>query len=143
MCDIESAQLLEFPSSLLLNAGVTAGSIVNIICTRDDQAERARDDAFWSLVRSMRSSELRQSARRHHEPVRRAHARHAAAQRSQCHAGASVPSPAALSLQTSVTLEWARLELATATLVDLAIYRNGVRLASIPSPTWVALVRHC
>jgi hypothetical protein len=36
--------------------------------------------------------------------------------------------------QTSVALEWPPLDLATATLRSLDIYRNGARLASIPSP---------
>lgn len=37
--------------------------------------------------------------------------------------------------QTSVTLEWPPIKLATAKLRSLDIYRNGQRLASIPSPT--------
>ena len=37
--------------------------------------------------------------------------------------------------QTSVTLEWPLIKLATAKLRSLDIYRNGQRLASIPSPT--------
>jgi len=36
--------------------------------------------------------------------------------------------------QTSVTLEWPPLELATASLRSLDIYKNGQRLAAIPSP---------
>jgi len=36
--------------------------------------------------------------------------------------------------QTSVTLEWPSIQLATAKLRSLDIYRNGQRLASIPSP---------
>lgn len=36
--------------------------------------------------------------------------------------------------QTSVTLEWDRLSLATASLLSLDIYRNGERLAPIPNP---------
>jgi hypothetical protein len=36
--------------------------------------------------------------------------------------------------QTSVTLEWPPLELATAKLRSLDIHRNGARLATIPSP---------
>lgn len=37
--------------------------------------------------------------------------------------------------QTSVTLEWPAMQLATAKLRSLDIYRNGQRLAAIPSPT--------
>jgi hypothetical protein len=36
--------------------------------------------------------------------------------------------------QTSITLEWPPIELATAKLRSLDIYRNGQRLAPIPSP---------
>jgi chitin biosynthesis protein CHS5 len=36
--------------------------------------------------------------------------------------------------QTSVTLEWPKIQLATAKLRTLDIYRNGQRLAAIPSP---------
>lgn len=36
--------------------------------------------------------------------------------------------------QTSVTLEWPTLSLATARLRSLDLYRNNVRLAAIPSP---------
>lgn len=36
--------------------------------------------------------------------------------------------------QTSVTLEWPTVKLATAKLRSLDIYRNGQRLAAIPSP---------
>lgn len=37
--------------------------------------------------------------------------------------------------QTSVTLEWPPIQLATAGLRSLDIYRNGLRLAPIPSPS--------
>jgi chitin biosynthesis protein CHS5 len=37
--------------------------------------------------------------------------------------------------QTSVTLEWPPVKLATANLRSLDIYRNGQRLAAIPSPS--------
>lgn len=36
--------------------------------------------------------------------------------------------------QTSVTLEWDKLELAKAKLLELAIWRNGARLTTIPNP---------
>ena len=52
LCDIESAQVLEFPSSLIpLGAGIGVGSILNVVCSRDHEAERARDDAFWRMAR--------------------------------------------------------------------------------------------
>ena len=44
--------------------------------------------------------------------------------------------------QTSVTLEWAPLKLATAKLRSLDIYRNGERLSSIPSPLTNTSTKH-
>ncbi|KAJ7059035.1 hypothetical protein C8F01DRAFT_1370653, partial [Mycena amicta] len=51
--------------------------------------------------------------------------------------GMKSPSPPQLQLrhvQTSITLEWPSIELATAKLRSLDIYRNGQRLAPISSP---------
>lgn len=52
--------------------------------------------------------------------------------------GERSPSPPRLRLrnvtQTSVTLEWDKLDLATSKLLSLTIWRNGQRLAAIPNP---------
>ncbi|KAG6895998.1 hypothetical protein C0992_010973 [Termitomyces sp. T32_za158] len=104
----ERAHLIEFPS-ILLPPGATAGSIVNIAVHRNVAEEKKRDNEFWALQDDILNE-------------------------------FGVHSPEAPSLQlrnvtqTSVTLEWPTIQLATAKLRSLDIYRNGQRLASIPSP---------
>ncbi|GAA5936995.1 uncharacterized protein JCM15063_000123 [Sporobolomyces koalae] len=104
----DSVHLIEFPS-LLLPAGVGPGSIVNIACTRNFGAERAAAKDFWDLQREIKNE-----------------------------FGQFEPQPPRLKVrnttQTSVTLEWDRLELASANLISLSIFRNGQRLTTIPSP---------
>ncbi|EPQ58837.1 hypothetical protein GLOTRDRAFT_102972 [Gloeophyllum trabeum ATCC 11539] len=104
----ERAHLIEFPS-LLLPPGTTAGSIVNISVTQNHAEEKRRDNEFWALQNEILDAFGRES-----------------------------PEPPKLQLrnvtQTSVTLEWPPLKLATAKLRSLDIYRNGQRLAAIPSP---------
>ncbi|PFH49001.1 hypothetical protein AMATHDRAFT_81537 [Amanita thiersii Skay4041] len=104
----ERAHLIEFPS-ILLPPGVTAGSIVNIAVHQNHAEEKKRDTEFWALQEEILNE-----------------------------FGASSPEPPKLQLrnvtQTSVTLEWPQLLLATAKLRSLDIYKNGQRLASIPSP---------
>lgn len=104
----EKASLIEFPS-LLLPPGVSSGSVVNIRVMRNDQQERRQKDEFDQLQEVILHTFGQQS-----------------------------PKAPALRLrnvtQTSVTLEWDRLTLATATLLSLDIYRNGQRLAPIPNP---------
>ncbi|KAG6917675.1 hypothetical protein DXG01_001650 [Tephrocybe rancida] len=104
----ERAHLIEFPS-ILLPPGATTGSIVNIAVHRNHAEEKRRDADFWALQDEILSE-------------------------------FGVKSPEAPNLQlrnvtqTSVTLEWPTVQLATAKLRSLDIYRNGQRLASIPSP---------
>lgn len=104
----EKASLIEFPS-LLLPPGVSSGSVVNIRVNRNDQQERRQKDEFDQLQEDILHT-----------------------------FGQQAPKAPALRLrnvtQTSVTLEWDRLTLATATLLSLDIYRNGERLAPIPNP---------
>ncbi|SJX63060.1 related to CHS5-chitin biosynthesis protein [Sporisorium reilianum f. sp. reilianum] len=103
----DKASLIEFPS-LLLPSGVSSGSVVNIRVMRNDQQERRQKDEFDQLQEDILHTFGQQS-----------------------------PKAPALRLrnvtQTSVTLEWDRLSLATATLLSLDIYRNGQRLAPIPN----------
>ncbi|KAI9467199.1 hypothetical protein BJY52DRAFT_1201531 [Lactarius psammicola] len=104
----ERAHLIEFPS-LLLPPGATTGSIVNISVTQNVAEEHKRDREFWDL-----QSDILEEF------------------------GRGTPKAPQISLrnvtQTSVTLEWPSLELATASLRSLDIYKNGQRLAAIPSP---------
>ncbi|KPV76817.1 uncharacterized protein RHOBADRAFT_51806 [Rhodotorula graminis WP1] len=104
----DSVHLIEFPS-LLLPAGVGPGSIVNIACTRNTHAEKHQAREFWDLQRDI--ADL---------------------------FGSREPQPPNLRVrnttQTSVTLEWDKLDLASASLLNLSIYRNGQRLTTIPNP---------
>lgn len=103
----ERAHLIEFPS-VLLPPGATAGSIVNIAVYQNHAEEKRRDEEFWSLQHAI-TEEF----------------------------GMRSPEPPDLQVrnvtQTSVTLEWPSIKLATARLRSLDIYRNGQRLAAIPS----------
>ncbi|XP_006456920.1 hypothetical protein AGABI2DRAFT_229143 [Agaricus bisporus var. bisporus H97] len=104
----ERAHLIEFPS-ILLPPGATTGSIVNISVTQNHVEEKRRDTDFWQLQDDILTT-----------------------------FGVKTPQPPDLQLrnvtQTSVTLEWPPIQLATAKLRSLDIYRNGQRLAAIPSP---------
>ncbi|GAA5839221.1 hypothetical protein JCM5353_008541 [Sporobolomyces roseus] len=104
----DSVHLIEFPS-LLLPSGVGPGSIVNIACTRNTSAEKSAAKEFWDLQREIK----------------------------ECF-GEYEPEAPKLRIrnttQTSVTLEWDKLNLASATLISLSIYRNNQRLTTIPSP---------
>ncbi|KAG8815386.1 Chitin synthase, class 5 [Serendipita sp. 401] len=102
------AHLIEFPS-ILLPEGVTVGSIVNIDVQRNVTEEEQQKAAFWRLQNDIYMMY-----------------------------GINTPATPTLTLrnatQTSVTLEWPPLELATASLRSLEIYKNGARLATIPNP---------
>ncbi|KAF8885806.1 hypothetical protein BD779DRAFT_1532492 [Infundibulicybe gibba] len=104
----ERAHLIEFPS-ILLPPGATTGSIVNIAVHQNHAEEKRRDTEFWALQNEI----LKEF-------------------------GVGSPDPPKLQLrnvtQTSVTLEWPIVQLATSKLRSLDIYRNGQRLAAIPSP---------
>ncbi|TFK43985.1 hypothetical protein BDQ12DRAFT_623298 [Crucibulum laeve] len=104
----ERAHLIEFPS-ILLPPGATTGSIVNIAVHQNHAEEKRRDTEFWDLQDDI----LKEF-------------------------GIASPEPPNLQLrnttQTSVTLEWSAVKLATSKLRSLDIYRNGQRLAAIPNP---------
>ncbi|GAA97545.1 uncharacterized protein L969DRAFT_42979 [Mixia osmundae IAM 14324] len=104
----EQSHLIEFPS-ILLPPGCQPGSFVSISCSRDHQLEKQRLDEFWQLQDNIVHTY-----------------------------GRKTPQPPQLRLrnvtQTSVTLEWDPLDLATAKLLSLTIYRNGQRLSNIPNP---------
>ncbi|PLW49963.1 hypothetical protein PCASD_01249 [Puccinia coronata f. sp. avenae] len=102
------AHLIEFPS-LLLPPGCETGSIVSITCTRDHAAEKAQADSFWDLQTKIVDQ-----------------------------FGMESPQPPNLRLrsitQTSVTLEWDKLQLAQCKLLSLSIWKNGQRLGTLPNP---------
>lgn len=104
----DSVHLIEFPS-LLLPAGVGPGSIVNISCTRNLAAEDHAVAASLTLQESILAE-----------------------------FGSSEPQPPRLRVkgvtQTAVTLEWDRLVLEQAKCLELAVFRNGIRVTTIPSP---------
>lgn len=104
----DRAHLIEFPS-LLLPPGVSSGSIVNIAVHRNVAEEKRQKREFWELQDKIFET-----------------------------FGMESPIPPELQVrnvtQTSVTLEWPPIQLATATLRSLDIYRNGERLAVIPNP---------
>ncbi|KAF9030472.1 hypothetical protein BDZ89DRAFT_1064675 [Hymenopellis radicata] len=104
----ERAHLIEFPS-ILLPPGATAGSIVSIAVNQNHAEEKRRETDFWALQDEI----LREfGTEKPHAPELQL--RHVT--------------------QTSVTLEWPPVVLATAKLRSLDIYRNNERLAAIPSP---------
>ncbi|PPQ80759.1 hypothetical protein CVT24_011300 [Panaeolus cyanescens] len=112
----ERAHLIEFPS-ILLPPGATTGSIVNIAVHQNHAEEKKRENEFWDLQ-----------------------------ERVLQEYGHDSPEPPILSVrnvtQTSVTLEWAPIKLATARLRSLDIYRNEERLSSVPSPLTNTTTKH-
>ncbi|KAJ5600576.1 hypothetical protein N7450_001643 [Penicillium hetheringtonii] len=101
-------RLIEFPSVLLPN-DISSGSIVDITVARNHAAETANATAFQSLQKRILNTY-----------------------------GAKAPSPPVLRLrnatQTSLVLEWDPIDLATASLKSLSLYRNGSKAGSIPRP---------
>ncbi|KAL4917755.1 hypothetical protein BDW62DRAFT_183269 [Aspergillus aurantiobrunneus] len=101
-------RLIEFPSVLLPN-NITSGSIVDITVSRNNAAEAANTAAFQGLQKRILNTY-----------------------------GIKTPSPPVLRLrnatQTSLVLEWDPVDLATASLKTLSLYRNGSKAGSIPRP---------
>ncbi|KAK4133326.1 hypothetical protein BT67DRAFT_47148 [Trichocladium antarcticum] len=101
-------RLIEFPS-ILLPPGISSGSIVDINVTRNKNSETATERSFRELQDQILSS-----------------------------FGSAEPLAPALrcrnATQTSVVLEWDPIQLATADLISLALYRNGQKAGNIPKP---------
>lgn len=97
---------IEFPS-ILLPPDIHSGSIVDINVARNQHAELIANQKFSAL-----QSEIYQTF------------------------GTQSPSPPVLrcrnATQTSIVLEWDPVELATAELRSLSLYRNGNKAGSIP-----------
>ncbi|KAL9097634.1 MAG: hypothetical protein Q9163_006340 [Psora crenata] len=102
----EDKRLIEFPS-ILLPPSITSGSIVDITVARNPGLEQAHQKSFSALQTSIFQTY-----------------------------GLRSPSPPVLRLrnatQTSIVLEWDSLDLATATLRSLSLYRNGAKAGVIP-----------
>ncbi|KAI0147496.1 hypothetical protein GGR57DRAFT_253161 [Xylariaceae sp. FL1272] len=101
-------RLIEFPS-ILLPPNIVSGSIVDITVARNHASESSADAKFSALQDKIFSS-----------------------------FGDSAPSTPVLrcrnATQTSVVLEWDPIELATADLISLSLYRNGQKAGNIPRP---------
>ncbi|KAI1910021.1 hypothetical protein LOZ53_000196 [Ophidiomyces ophidiicola] len=101
-------RLIEFPS-VLLPGDITSGSIVDITVSRNLEAEAAGVSAFQSLQKRILHTY-----------------------------GINTPAPPVLRLknatQTSLVLEWDPINLATASLKSLSLYRNDSKAGSIPRP---------
>ena len=99
---------IEFPS-ILLPPDISSGSIVDITVARNHSSEAEADKRFAALQDQIYAS-----------------------------FGAGEPATPVLrcrnATQTSVVLEWDPVELATADLISLSLYRNGQKAGNIPRP---------
>lgn len=99
---------IEFPS-ILLPPDISSGSIVDITVARNLTSEATAEKRFQALQDQIYNS-----------------------------FGAASPSSPALrcrnATQTSVVLEWDPIQLATADLISLSLYRNGQKAGTIPKP---------
>lgn len=100
---------IEFPS-ILLPPNISSGSIVDITVARNLVSETKSQNAFLQLQDDIFHS-----------------------------FGDAEPSAPVLrcrnATQTSVVLEWDPIELATADVISLSLFRNGQKAGSIPRPT--------
>ncbi|RVD81717.1 uncharacterized protein DFL_009567 [Arthrobotrys flagrans] len=102
-------RLIEFPS-VLLPPGVSNGSIIDIQVSRNNRAEDAARQAFETLQNEIYSLFGQRSPSKPVLRIRNA-------------------------TQTSVVLEWDPIDLATASLRSLSLYRNNSKAGNIPNPT--------
>ncbi|ANB15478.1 Chs5p [Sugiyamaella lignohabitans] len=104
----EDHHLIEFPT-LLLPPDVEAGSIITISCDKDSKLEE-NDRKVFQTIQEQIVSEF---------ALRK-------------------PSPPNLKIknvtQTSLVLEWDPIDVATADIISLTLYKNGSRFGAIPTP---------
>lgn len=106
----DRASQIEFPS-LLLPSECTTGSVVRISVARNQKEEQRKRREFDDLQENV----LEMFGMR----------------------GPVTPSLQLRAVtQTSITLEWDKLDIATAKLLSLDIFRNNERLAAIPNPLY-------
>lgn len=100
--------LIEFPT-ILLPKNVQAGSIVKISCERDEPMETKDNESFISIQDQIMHT-----------------------------FGTVSPKAPALRVrnvtETSAVLEWDPIQVATAEVISLTLYKNGTRFGIIPSP---------
>ncbi|KAF2464829.1 uncharacterized protein BDR25DRAFT_295987 [Lindgomyces ingoldianus] len=107
----DDKRLIEFPS-ILLPPDISSGSIVDITVARNHKSESEASSAFHSLQSTIFRTFGQRSPT---APILRC--RNAT--------------------QTSVVLEWDPIDIATAELRGLTLYRNGSKAGTIPKPTEV------
>lgn len=104
----EDHYLIEFPTILLPN-DVEAGSIVKISCEKDVKSQQEDDKEFKKVQNDILTS-----------------------------FGEKKPKAPVLSVrnvtQTSIVLEWEPIDIATADIISLTLYKNGQRFGLIPTP---------
>ncbi|CAK7267577.1 hypothetical protein SEPCBS119000_002619 [Sporothrix epigloea] len=104
----QDKRLIEFPS-ILLPPNITSGSIVDIAVSRNRASEQAAKDSFSALQNRIYET-----------------------------FGVEPPATPVLrcrnATQTSVVLEWDPIQLATADLTSMSLYRNGQKAGNIPRP---------
>ncbi|CAK7209343.1 hypothetical protein SBRCBS47491_000411 [Sporothrix bragantina] len=104
----QDKRLIEFPS-ILLPPNISSGSIVDIAVSRNRASEQAAKDSFAALQNRIYET-----------------------------FGVEPPTTPVLrcrnATQTSVVLEWDPIQLATADLTSLSLYRNGQKAGNIPRP---------
>ncbi|KAF1962994.1 hypothetical protein CC80DRAFT_588474 [Byssothecium circinans] len=107
----EDKRLIEFPS-ILLPPDISSGSIVDITVARNHAKESEAANAFHAL-----QSTIYRTFGQHTPSAPILRCRNAT--------------------QTSVVLEWDPIDIATAELRSLTLYRNGNKAGTIPKPTEV------